>query len=54
MFFSSVFLPVEPENDIRFFFLEKSIIKILFNFEVNFSPFNTEEIENLIITIHYM
>ena len=52
MFFWSVLLPEEPENDIRF--LEKSIIKNLFNFKVSFSLFYTEETKSLIIPIYYM
>ena len=38
------FFPVEPENDIRFFF-EKSVIQIVFNFKVIFSLFNTEKLK---------
>ena len=49
MYFCRVFLPVETENDICF--LEKSIIKFLFNFEVNFPLFNTEETKSLIIRV---
>ena len=52
MLSSSVFFPVEPENDIRF--LDKSIIKYLFNFKVKLSLFNTEETKSLIIPIHHM
>ena len=50
MFFSSVFFPVKPKNDISFF--EKSIIKILFNFKVIFFLFNTEETKSLVIPIY--
>ena len=41
------FFPVQSNR-------KKSIIKILFNLEVNFSLFNTEETKSLIIPIHYM
>ena len=47
MFFSSLFFPVDPENHICF--LDKLIIIFSFNFKVNFSLFNTEETESLII-----
>ena len=43
-----MFFFVKPENDICFF--EKSTIKILSNFKVNFSLLNTEKTESLIIT----
>ena len=49
MFFSSVFSPVKPENDICFF--EKSIIQNLSNFKVNVSLFNKKGTKNLMIPI---
>ena len=52
LFLSSVFFPVEPENDIRF--LEKLIINFWFNFKVKFSLFDTEETKSSIIPIYYM
>ena len=36
------------------FLLEKSIMKILFNFKVNFSLFNNGKTKSLIIPIYYM
>ena len=51
---TSVFFPVELENNIRFSFFEKSIIKFLFNFKVNFFIFNTEETKSSIIPIYYI
>ena len=45
IYYSNVFFPVEPENDIRFFFFEKSVIQTVFNFKVIFSLFNTEKLK---------
>ena len=44
---------VESKNDIRFF-LEKSVIKILFKIKVNFSLCNVEETKTFIIPVYYM
>ena len=52
MFPSSAFFLVEPENDIRL--LEISIINFLFDFKINFTLWNTLEINSLIIPIYYM
>ena len=50
MLFSSVFFPVEPENDIRF--LEKPIINFYSTLN-QFFPIHTETTKSLIIPICY-
>ena len=49
-----MYFPSQNPNMIGYPFLEKSIIKKLFNFKVYLSLFNTEETKTLIGTIAYL
>ena len=54
VFFSSVFFLVEPENDIRFFFLWNYNNKFFYStLKSIFTLFSTEETKSLIIPIYY-